>query len=102
LKETWGEQIAGNLSIGLIFGLLGFVAILAFVPLLFVAIAAESALLIVGVIVLAVLTIILFSLISSALTGVYTAAVYQFATTGQAGEFFDPELINGAFKNKKR
>jgi hypothetical protein len=39
-------------------------------------------------------------LFSSALNGIYTAAVYGYATEGQAGEFFDTDLVQNAFRQK--
>jgi hypothetical protein len=42
LKQTWGEQIVGNFSISAISGLVILLFILAGVPLLFVAAAAQS------------------------------------------------------------
>jgi hypothetical protein len=39
-------------------------------------------------------------LLSSALNGIYTAAVYRYATTGNAGEFFDKDLVAQTFRTK--
>lgn len=100
LKETWGEQIAGNFSIGLIFGILTFVAIILSIPLIILAASANSVGLIITVIVAAVLVIMALALISSTLSGIYTAAVYRYATTGDMGSYFEADLIKGAFKQK--
>lgn len=100
LKETWGEQIAGNFSIGLIFGLLTFGVILLGVPLAILAGLSGSIGLLITIILLLVLLIMALSLISSTLSGIYIAAVYRYATTGDTGSYFDPEMVKGAFKVK--
>lgn len=100
LKKTWGEQIVGNLGIGLVFTLITFALILLFVPVIVAVAATKSAAVIISTIVLFVLVIIAFGLIGSALNGIYTAAVYRYATEGDAGTFFDTELVQNAFRAK--
>ena len=100
LKKTWGEQIVGNLGIGLVFTLIIFALILLFVPVIVAVAATKSAAVIISTIVLFVLVIIAFGLIGSALNGIYTAAVYRYATEGDAGSFFDTELVQNAFRAK--
>ena len=43
---------------------------------------------------------VIVGLISSTLNSIYTAAVYQYATTGQSGQFFDNQLVENAFRQK--
>ena len=38
LKDTWGEQIAGNLGVGLFFGLITFLIFLVGIPLIVLAV----------------------------------------------------------------
>lgn len=100
LKETWGEQIVGNFSINTIFGLITFGVIILGMPLVFGAVATESAVSIVAAIGLLVLIIIGIGLVSSTLSGIYAAALYRYATQGDSGGFFDEQLIQGAFRRK--
>jgi hypothetical protein len=100
LKRTWGEQIAGNFSIGLVFGLLSLLVILVSVPLIVLAANAQSVALIVAVVVIVVLALVFIGLINSTLSGIYTAAVYQYAMTGETGGFFRRDLVEGAFRQK--
>lgn len=100
LKETWGEQIVGNLSVGFIFGLTSFLVILAGVPLVIVAVVSGSVALIVTAVAVVVLLLMGISLVSSTLSGIYTAAVYRYATTGDTGGYFDADMVQGAFKLK--
>ncbi|MFQ5593751.1 MAG: DUF6159 family protein [Anaerolineae bacterium] len=100
LKKTWGEQIAGNLSISLVFGLLTFVAILLGVPAIVLAAMSESVALIVLAVLLLVLVLLFIGLISSTLSGIFTAAVYQYAVTGATGDYFREDLVQNAFRRK--
>jgi hypothetical protein len=100
LKKTWGEQIAGNFGMGAVFGLIFLALILLFVPVMIALASAQSAGLVIAGIVGFVLLLIGVGLVASALSGIYTAAVYQYATTGEAGEFFDANLVQNAFRTK--
>jgi hypothetical protein len=100
LKKTWGEQIVGNFSIGLVFGLLSFLVFLVGVPLFIWAASAGSVAGMVAVGVTAVLALVLLSLVSNTLEGIYVAAVYHYVAQGQTGGFFNKEQIEGAFRAK--
>lgn len=100
LKKTWGEQIVGNFSIGLVFGLLSLLVFLVGVPLFIWAASANSVAGMVAVGVAAVLALVLLSLVSNTLEGIYVAAVYHYVAQGQTGGFFSQEQIEGAFKVK--
>jgi hypothetical protein len=100
LKRTWGEQIAGNYGLGMIFGLAVFLVILIAVPVFYFVIKAGSIALIVAMVVLFVLAFVLLGLINSTLKGIYVAAVYRYAAEGATDSFFDKEMIEGAFRVK--
>jgi hypothetical protein len=101
LKKTWGEQIVGGLSIGLIFGLLAIAAvILGIVAAVFVADTSPAAA--IAIVVTLVLVLLGIGLISSTLGGIYSAAVYNYAIGGSADEFFREDLIKNAFRPKGR
>ena len=42
--------------------------------------------------------LVLLGLIGSTLSAIYTAAVYRYAVSGDAGTFFEPELVREAFQ----
>jgi hypothetical protein len=100
LKRTWGEQIAGNLSIGLVTGLLFVLAVVAGVGLIILAAMTEVVALIVAVAVLWILALLVLALIGSTLNGIYAAAVYRYAVTGETGGFFRQELVEEAFRSR--
>lgn len=97
LKRTWGEQIAGNFGIGAIFGLLTFLGILIFAPVLMIGIANDLLALIIGAVIGLVIYLILLSMVQGALNGIYVAAVYNYAADGNIGTFFEPDQITKAF-----
>ncbi len=100
LKRTWGEQIVGNFSISLVFGLITFAIILLDILVVAVAFTANALWLIVVVGVLSIIAFIGLGLFSSTLTGIYTAAVYKYAMGSTTSEFFRPELVTNAFRRK--
>jgi len=101
LKKTWGEQIVGNLSIGLVFGLLIFASILLGIGGVLLGVNIESAPIAIAAAAIAVLLVLGMSLISSALSGIYSAAVYNYAVTGEPGGYFEQGLVEEAFRPKK-
>lgn len=102
LKRTWGENIAVNASLSLIFGLFSIVAL---VPMVagFVLLAAGTVGVAVGIamIVASILAIIALSLVSSALTGIFQTSLYIYARTGQLPAPYSPDVIQHAFKQQR-
>ena len=99
-KRTWGEQVVGNAGIGLasfiLFALMTAIA----VPLIILASSINEAL----VIPMAVSVgsgYFFLVLVTSALKGIYSAALYRFATSGDAGEHFNATMMDQAFRPKK-
>lgn len=99
LRQTWGERIVGNAGIGLVFGLLMFLVIFGGGALAFAAFQASVTLGIL-VVVAIVLIVVLLALISSALTAIFTASIYRFATKGDGGAMFDNQTLASAFRQK--
>jgi hypothetical protein len=96
LKKSWGEQIAGTLSIGAVFGLIGVLGGLVMVGLgVGLSLAFESFIPAIIFGVLLIVFIMVLSLISSSLNGIFTAAVYAYAVDGQVG-LFEEDLMRSA------
>lgn len=97
LRQTWGEQVTGNLGVGAIFTLIDITLLIIFVPLLILV--AINELWVVGAILLFVFVtvLILSGLFKASLNGIYSAAVYQYAVTGKTGQYFDSEIVRNAF-----
>lgn len=101
LQQTWGENIIGNAGLGVVFGLLMFVAVLVSGLLLMGAFALQSAVAVVLAIAIVVIGLTLLGLIQASLQGIYAAALYRYAEEGQVGHGFDQALLEQAFRPKK-
>ena len=99
LKQTWGEQIVGNFGIGSVFGLLFVLLLMVGGGAIFAAAVTGSVALIITVVALVLAAVMLLAMLNGALSGIYTAAVYRYATTGETAGF-DPNIIKNAFKQK--
>jgi len=92
-KQRWGETFVGQ-------GALGFAMFLLALPVIAVAVligmASPVAAAIIGGLLLAGLIAV-----GSALSGIYNAALYRYATEGQASGAFSPEDLNSAFRPKR-
>jgi hypothetical protein len=96
LKRTWGENAIGNVGLGAVFGLLMIATILVGVALV-IASATLSPKLAIAVAVLVVLAAVLLGIIQSALSAIYSAALYRYATVGEAPAGFEGTAIATAF-----
>jgi hypothetical protein len=101
LKRTWGEQLAGNFGMGAFFGLIFFLVILLGIGLIILAVSLKSVAVIIIASLVFLFALIVITLISSALNGIYTAALYQYAISGQFGDYFAPDMVQNAFTQKK-
>jgi hypothetical protein len=93
-KQRWGETFVGSGTIGLAMFLLTFVVGLVA--------AALGAIWIPLGIAVGVIGIGLLIAIGTALSGIFNAALYRFATTGEAPGSFTEQDLYGSFKQKRR
>lgn len=97
-KRTWGEQVVGN------FGL-SWAMFLAFGSWTLVSVAmffgggVIGPVFIIPALLLSVSGYVFLALLGSALKGIYTAALYRYAMTGDAGAF-DSQILGNAFRHK--
>jgi len=101
LQRTWGENLIGNVGLGLAFGL-AYIG-LAIVAVLGVVLAGQTgnAFVISTVILLGLLAFFTLAALHATMQGVYSAALYRFATdhaTPLPG--FGPGLLENAFAAK--
>ncbi len=89
LKKTWGEQLIGNFSFGLIFFLLNIPAII----LIALGIFSGNVAILITCIILGVVYLIIVALIQSALQAIFQAAIYLYAREGEAPAGFEPDLL---------
>ena len=100
LKQTWGENLVGNAGMGLVFGLIFVATVLVGAGLVTLAVASNSIAIIVLAVAVVGFALLSLVLIQSALQGIYAAALYRYASEGEAGAGFDAALISSAFKIK--
>jgi Family of unknown function (DUF6159) len=95
-RDTWGERVAGGFSIGLVF-------VVLMLPGFGVWIAMSVAFGVKGMLIglaLFVLYMIVLSVVSSAVQGIFNAALYRYACFKQVPPAFTPQLITGAWTPK--
>ncbi|SRR5229473_1992753 len=95
-RDTWGERVAGGFSIGLVFLVLTLPGIGVWIALT-VAFGVKG--MAIGLALL-VLYLILLSVVSSAVQGIFNAALYRYACFKQVPPAFTPQLITGAWTPK--
>jgi len=93
-KQRWGEQFTGNASIGLAMFLLA-------IPAILVGVAIAAAIPVLGILVL-VVSIGIVATAGSAMSGIFNAALYRYATTGEALGGFEESDLSGSFVPRKR
>jgi len=93
-RQRWGEQFIGNASIGL-------ALLLAAIPVFVLAGLVTAAIPALGIL-LIVLAVGAFVALSGALSGVFNAALYRFATTGEVGGGFSEQDLATAFRPGRR
>ena len=96
LRRTWGENLAARVG----FGLLGFVAVLpAALLIAFVSATGSAVVTVVGVAVVVVYVGVVFAIIS-AMSGIFQAALYLYATTGTAPAGFENAELGSSFARR--
>ena len=96
IRETWGEEVVGGFSFGLIFLLLGLPGL--FLPLIGAQFGHAG--MFAGLAVAAIYWLLL-GVVSSAAQGVFVAALYQYATTQQVSAGFQLEDLSAAWQPKQ-
>lgn len=98
MKQTWGEAMFANMGLGFII-FIG--SLLSFIPLGIAIAIGNTAVMIAGGVITAVL-FILVMLISSAADAILQGALYMYAAQGRAPETFDEASLQRAFKASSR
>ncbi|MDY0165807.1 MAG: DUF6159 family protein [Thermoguttaceae bacterium] len=100
LRRTWGEALSANLGAGLIFLLVGLVALPALILTVVLGVfglaSGSVALAVIGF-GLFILVLIGISLVSSTLHTILLAALYVYAAEGRVPGAFDGQVLEGAF-----
>jgi hypothetical protein len=93
-RKHWGEQVAGSFG----FGLLGILLCLPAFGMAALVWRFDRALAIIA----AVSYILILSIVMSAVRGVFTVALYRYATQGEAPSGFSADVIDEALGGRKK
>ncbi len=100
LKKTWGENLIGNVGVGLAFFLIYLLVGLVFAGGIAFAISLKNTAMMFTIGGLAVGVIVVLALIQASLSGIYSAALYRYAAEGQGGAGFETQALSQAFRAK--
>jgi uncharacterized membrane protein YtjA (UPF0391 family) len=92
LKKTWGEELIGGFSFGLVF----FVLSLPAAALVYGGVAIGSGVPALAFFALAVFYLVSLAVVQSALQGIFQAALYQYARKGETPRGFAREVLDEA------
>jgi hypothetical protein len=92
-RQRWGEQFIGNATIGL-------AIVLISIPVLLVGGLVAAAVPIVGIPLLVIAVGALMA-VGAACSGVFNAALYRYATTGESSGAFTVEDMNASFRPRR-
>ena len=97
-KKTWGESVVGTISITLIFGAIAVVGLVVVIGTLFIG---DPVLFYIALALFVVLVAVL-AILSSAMQGIFTVALYTYAKTGSAPGIFASGVVENAFAPSRR
>jgi hypothetical protein len=100
IKRSWGENIIGNIGIGMVFGAIALLVGMTGGVLVIAALGNREWTLGIVLGVLVVLAVSLVALVQATLQGIYSAALYRFATDDPASGGIDRKLLENAFRTK--
>ena len=101
LKKTWGENVIGQAGLGIAFAFIYMAVVLSGIVVIALAVATGSGYAIALAFVVLLLAIGLTALVQTALAGIYAAALYRYATTGEGTQAFEASAMQLAFAPKK-
>ncbi len=102
LKKTWGENLIGQGGVGLVFGLILFAVVLVGTAAIVGAAMTGSGVLVGLVVAVFVVALLVTGRVQAALSGIYSAALYRYASGEGATEGFDARLLEHAFAVKAK
>lgn len=100
LRKTWGENLIGNGGLGLVFGLVYVLLALVGFGVVMAVASLGSAALTGALVALLVVAYIVLTLVHAALSGIYSAALYRYASEGQGSASFSRDVLSNAFRIK--
>jgi hypothetical protein len=97
-KRTWGENVIGTAGIGVVSSLAVLAGLVVFGGVAAAGAALSAVPLVVAGVGLFVVWVVVVSVFSAALSGVFRTALYRYAVLGEEAGAFTHEQIAGAFR----
>ncbi len=97
VQRTWGEQIVGNFGLG-IAAFLSYLVAAGVIVLLFFALSPLGGVGIAVTVLIGIVLVVGIALIFATLDGIYKAALYSYAATGEVPDLFPDDTIRHAFR----
>lgn len=97
-KSTWGENVIGQVGLSLAFGLIYIGVVVCGAMLLVMTAVLHSAFLTVVMAIIVIGAVALTALTHAALSGIYAAALYRYATDSGSTSGFDSHALENAFQ----
>ena len=99
IRRTWGDQVVANFGLG-IAGFIAFLIAAGFAALLFFILSPLGAGGVIAAIAIGAVLIAAIVLMFATLGGIYKAALYHYAASGEVPSLFQDETIRGAFRQR--
>ena len=97
LRRTWGEQVVANFGLG-IAAFLGYLIVAGIGALLFLVLSPLGVGGMVAAVLVGVALVAFVAVLFATLDGIYKAALYNYATTGEVASLFDGDVVREAFR----
>ena len=101
LRDTWGENVIGQVGMGFAFGVIFMGVGFAGAFLIGAAGITQSVVMIGIAVLVTIMAVAVTLLIQAALAGIYSAALYRYATQGEGSPGFDAGALKLAFAPKE-
>lgn len=99
VQRTWGEQIVGNFGLG-IAAFLSYLVAAGVIVLLFMALSPLGGFGVAVAVLVGIVLVVGIALVFATMDGIYKAALYSYAATGEVPELFPDDTIRHAFRPK--
>jgi hypothetical protein len=100
LQQTWGRQLVSNFGFGIAHAIIAGVALL--IGLVVFSLGLSTTATIVLIVVTAAPVLLAGVVVLMAAQGIFTSALYAYATTGSAPGVFNEELLSTAYRSKAK
>lgn len=100
-KKVWAKDFTGGINMGLILSLAAIPLAMLVVISVILALTVNFTTLFITLPIIVALLVLIAS-ISSALNGIFHAALYRYAATGESPAQFDKDLLRAAFRPNKK